>query len=143
MGRNFVGYAEQENGVDVMLASGEDFRCPCLVGADGIYSRVREMKIGDALESLNVTVVLRMVPQPILCCAIASRRLLTGQRAYTRQMVSWALRRTGTLFFRHGLSHCAGIMMASAFPHKVVPQMRDERARCVLDHERCDSVIKR
>ena len=62
MGRNFVGYAEQENGVDVMLASGEDFRCPCLVGADGIYSRVREMKIGDALESLNVSVVLRMVP---------------------------------------------------------------------------------
>ena len=36
-GRNFVGYVEQENGVDVMLASGEVFRCPCLVGANGIY----------------------------------------------------------------------------------------------------------
>jgi len=50
------------DGVDVVLASGRRVRAHCVVGADGIYSTVRRLKLGDALRPLGVAVVLGMAP---------------------------------------------------------------------------------
>lgn len=67
-GSKVIGYTEDDQGVGVKLDNGTIERADLLVGADGIFSSVRQQLVGDSLRYLGVLVILGIAsaPYPLL-----------------------------------------------------------------------------
>jgi salicylate hydroxylase len=55
------GYAQDAQGVTVQLAAGESLRADALVGADGLWSRVRQSVVGDGKPRVSGHIAYRAV----------------------------------------------------------------------------------
>ncbi|MEJ8840348.1 3-hydroxybenzoate 6-monooxygenase [Ramlibacter sp. AN1133] len=55
------GYAQDAQGVTVRLAGGETLRADALIGADGLWSRVREAVVGDGKPRVSGHIAYRAV----------------------------------------------------------------------------------